>query len=142
MRAAVGPVSEASIYTHGNLAEAYLHVLHELPLGLLHERRACLVAVEALGADHPNAARKLKEFADVLAQMGMPELADPVRRGALEAVTADEIALRLDSEMWRGIISTLSRPRKTELRRRLAEAKMDPNFWKHMGMPQNFLEDS
>ncbi|KAH8060269.1 hypothetical protein JL720_13607 [Aureococcus anophagefferens] len=83
LRGAVGETSEPSIYTFGNLSEAYLHVLHELPLGILHERKGCDVAVKALGADHPNAARKLAEFADVLAQIGMPDLAGagaPCRR--------------------------------------------------------------
>lgn len=70
----VGPFSELSIFTHGNLGECYLHAFGLLALGLVHERRACLVALKVFGPSHPNAARKVVEFASTLTHLGATEL--------------------------------------------------------------------
>ncbi|KAH8069102.1 hypothetical protein JL720_12006 [Aureococcus anophagefferens] len=129
---------EPSIYTFGNLSEAYLHVLHELPLGILHERKGCDVAVKALGADHPNAARKLAEFADVLAQIGMPDLAVGARRGAVPP--PEELVGRLGRPPWDHILPEIARPRRVALRRAFARLGIPRSFWDDVGVPPAMVE--
>jgi hypothetical protein len=138
LRGAVGETSEPSIYTFGNLSEAYLHVLHELPLGILHERKGCDVAVKALGADHPNAARKLAEFADVLAQIGMPDLAVGARRGAVPP--PEELVGRLGRPPWDHILPEIARPRRVALRRAFARLGIPRSFWDDVGVPPAMVE--
>ena len=138
LRGAVGETSEPSIYTFGNLSEAYLHVLHELPLGILHERKGCDVAVKALGADHPNAARKLAEFADVLAQIGMPDLAVGARRGAVPP--PEELVGRLGRPPWDHILPEIARPRRVALRRTFARLGIPRSFWDDVGVPPAMVE--
>jgi len=63
---AVGEVNEGSIYTHGNLAELFLHDRQNIKLSLVHFIKCCRVGVRLWGPDHPNVRRKLQEFHTLL----------------------------------------------------------------------------
>jgi len=91
LRCSVGAVNEKSIYTHGNLAELFLRDLHEPFIGLLHFRHSCVVSVHVLGADHPNAARKLSELADICQSLSWTEFVQSIRSGRPEDILAVDV---------------------------------------------------
>jgi len=66
-----GQVNEGSIYTHGNLAEIFLHDIRDINAGLYHFTKCCQVGVELWGPEHPNVKRKLQEYGFLLVQCGL-----------------------------------------------------------------------
>ena len=69
-------------YTHGNLGELYIYRLADVKNGLVHIFKSCKVGCAFFGARHPNVRLKLKEFADIVRQIGFAQVASRILNDA------------------------------------------------------------
>ena len=91
----VGEVNECSMYTHGNLSEAYMRKAQAAGPGPAFQRNlllvfehlciACGIGIAYHGSSHPNTKRKLSELASLLEQTGKDQLARAVRAATLRS---------------------------------------------------------